>query len=175
MTAVSTVPPTEDATPRWDPAGSVVTPEHAAFIYHESRLADEGRYSEWEALWTDDAKYWVPMGEDQDPETQLSYIYDNRQRIRSRIAQLNSGVRHSQVPPSKMRRTVSNLERIGSDDRSVTIASNFVLVEYRVEMAVWAGRYVHRIETAPEGLGLIEKTVHLVNAHGPVKTLAFLI
>jgi len=31
-------------------------------------------------------------------------------RIRSRVAQLNTGVRHSQVPPSVLRRTVSNFE-----------------------------------------------------------------
>ena len=31
-----------------------------AFLYKESRLADESRYDEWEALWEDDAVYWVP-------------------------------------------------------------------------------------------------------------------
>ena len=30
-----------------------------AFIYTEARLADESRYAEWEALWDDDAVYWV--------------------------------------------------------------------------------------------------------------------
>ena len=162
-------------TASWNPTRAVVDPELAAFVYHESRLADEARYSEWEALWTDDARYWVPMQEGQDPETHLSYIYDNRQRIKSRIAQLNTGARHSQTPPSKMRRILSNLERVDSDDRSVTVGSNFALFEYRIEMSIWAGRYLHRIETGPDGLRLIEKTVLLVNSHGPVKTLAFLI
>jgi 3-phenylpropionate/cinnamic acid dioxygenase small subunit len=152
-----------------------VDAEVAAFLYLEARLADEARYSEWEALWTDDARYWVPMGQDQDPDTHVSYIYDNRQRIRSRIAQLNSGARHAQTPPSVMRRLISNLERVATDERSVTVASNFVLFEYRVEMTTWAGRYLHRIETGPDGLRLIDKTVHLVNAQGPIPTLAFLI
>jgi 3-phenylpropionate/cinnamic acid dioxygenase small subunit len=31
-----------------------------AFIYTEARLAAESRYAEWEALWDDDAVYWVP-------------------------------------------------------------------------------------------------------------------
>ena len=157
------------------PVGAPVRPELAAFIFMEARLADEARYSEWEALWTDDARYWVPMGEDHDPETRLSYIYDNRQRIRSRVAQLNSGARHSQTPPSRMRRLIGNLEQLGGDDRSVTVASNFVLFEHRFEMTTWAGRYIHRIETGSDGLRLIEKTVHLVNAGGPIRTLSFLI
>ena len=136
-----------------------VSPELAAFVYLEARLADEARYSEWEALWAPSASYWVPMHPDDDPQTQLSYIYDNRQRIRSRIAQLNTGARHSQNPPSVMRRIISNMEQVASDDRSTTVASNFVLFEYRVEMTIWAGRYVHRIETGPEGLRLIETDV----------------
>jgi 3-phenylpropionate/cinnamic acid dioxygenase small subunit len=157
------------------PATTVVDPELAAFIYLEARLADEGRYSEWEALWTDDARYWVPMRPGDDPETRLSYIYDNRSRIRSRVAQLNSGARHSQTPPSTMRRLISSLEQVAADGRSTTIASNFALFEHRREMNIWAGRCIHRIETGPAPLRLIQKTVHLVNADSPIRTLAFLI
>ncbi|MFG3022348.1 aromatic-ring-hydroxylating dioxygenase subunit beta [Streptomyces sp. NPDC048254] len=157
------------------PAFTPVDPELAAFIYLEARLADESRYSEWEALWDDDACYWVPMREGDDPQRNLSYIYDNRRRLRSRIAQLNTGSRHAQTPPSRMRRTVSNLEVLAHEGDLVTIGSNFALHEYRHELTVWAGRYVHRIRTGPDGPRLVEKTVHLVNGHGAVPTLAFLI
>ncbi|MFE4963799.1 aromatic-ring-hydroxylating dioxygenase subunit beta [Streptomyces sp. NPDC056660] len=157
------------------PAFTPVDPELAAFIYLEARLADESRYSEWEALWDDDACYWVPMREDHDPRRNLSYIYDNRRRLHSRIAQLNTGSRHAQTPPSRMRRTVSNLEVLAHDGDTVTIGSNFALHEYRHELTVWAGRYVHRIRTGPDGPRLVAKTVHLVNGHGAVPTLAFLI
>ena len=34
------------------------------FLYREARLADEARYAEWEALWTDDGVYWVPATTD---------------------------------------------------------------------------------------------------------------
>ena len=34
--------------------------EVSQFIYREARLQDEHAYDEWEALWTDDAIYWVP-------------------------------------------------------------------------------------------------------------------
>src|ERR1700704_2446246 len=91
-------------------AAAAVDQALVAFVYREARLADEARYSEWESLWDDDALYWVPMHPDDDPETRLSYVYDNRQRIKSRVAQLNTGVRHSQTPPSVMRRIISNLE-----------------------------------------------------------------
>jgi 3-phenylpropionate/cinnamic acid dioxygenase small subunit len=156
-------------------AGALVDPALVAFIYHEARLADEARYSEWEALWDDNARYWVPMSPDADPETQVSYINDNRTRIRSRVAQLNTGVRHSQTPPSVLRRTVSNFEVTDAADGVVTVASNFVLVEYRFAVTLWAGRSLHAIRRTEAGLRLAGKTVHLVNAGGPIPTLAFLI
>ena len=34
------------------------------FLYREARLADEARYAEWLALWTDDGVYWVPATTD---------------------------------------------------------------------------------------------------------------
>ena len=156
--------------------GEGVDPAWASFIYREARLADESRYSEWESLWDDEeAIYWVPIQPGQDPETHLSYIYDNRRRLASRIRQLNSGFRHAQVPPSVMRRLITNMEVIGRDERSVTIGSNFALFEYREVLNIWAGRYIHRIRTSGDELRLLEKTVHLVNSSAPIPTLAFLI
>lgn len=162
------------------PADPALEPDVLAFLHREARLADEARYSEWESLWDDDGVYWVPMGPDHDPRVNLSYIYDNRRRIRSRVAQLNSGARHSQTPPSVMRRLLTNIEVLdrGRDDRgaTVTVAANFVLFEYRHELTTWAGRVVYTVRRhADGGLALAAKTIHLVNAGGPVPTLAFLI
>jgi 3-phenylpropionate/cinnamic acid dioxygenase small subunit len=156
-------------------ASAAVEPGIAAFIFLEARLADESRYAEWEALWDDAARYWVPMHEGADPESEVSYIYDNRRRIASRVAQLKTGVRHSQTPPSKMRRLITNLELLAHDETTVTVGSNFVLFEYRFGLTTWAGRYIHRVRVHDAELRLVEKTVHLVNAGGPVPTMAFLI
>ncbi|HWP75526.1 MAG TPA: aromatic-ring-hydroxylating dioxygenase subunit beta, partial [Methylomirabilota bacterium] len=84
----------------------------AAFLYREARLADEARYAEWLALWTDDGVYWVPATTDPDAnsERHLSHIYDNRARIETRVKLLQTGVRYSQEPASRMRRLISNIE-----------------------------------------------------------------
>jgi 3-phenylpropionate/cinnamic acid dioxygenase small subunit len=155
---------------------SSVDPALVDFVYLEARLADESRYAEWDALWHDhDALYWVPMREDTDPETELSYIYDNRPRIKKRVAQLQTGARHSQSPPSNLRRVISNFEQVAADDESVTVAANFMLHEYRFSLVTWAGRYIYRIRTDGEELRLAAKTVHLVNGDGAISTLSFLI
>ena len=146
------------------------------FVFREARLADESRYDEWESLWHErDAMYWVPMHEGADPETEVSYIYDNRPRIAKRIAQLKTGARHSQTPPSRLRRVISNFELIEHDDDSSTVAANFVLYEYRYTLVTWAGRYVYRLRTDGPELKLAGKTVLLVNGDGALTTMSFLI
>jgi len=56
------------------------------FVYREARLADEARYAEWLALWTDDGVYWVPATSDPaaSPDLHISHVYDNRGRIETR-------------------------------------------------------------------------------------------
>lgn len=152
-------------------------PEVLSFLYLEARLADEGRYSEWESLWADDdtVEYRVPMHPNDDPRTTLAYINDNGRRIKSRVAQLNTGNRHSQNPPSVMRRVLSNSEVVEQSENTVTVESNFALFEYRVRQRYWAGRVVHTVRRSENGLKLIRKIVHLIDASGPIDTLAFLI
>jgi 3-phenylpropionate/cinnamic acid dioxygenase small subunit len=154
---------------------AAVNPAAAAFLFKEARLADEARYSEWESLWDDDGLYWVPMHPDDDPELKVSYIYDNRRRLKSRIAQLNTGVRHSQTPPSMLRRILGNMETLDEQDGVLTIGCNFVLLEYRYELTTWAGRYIYKIRMTGEEPKLSAKTVHLVNGGGAITTMSFLI
>jgi 3-phenylpropionate/cinnamic acid dioxygenase small subunit len=160
---------TVDAQPQSPAIRPLPDPEILSFLYLEARLADEGRYSEWESLWADDdtAEDRVPMHPD--------YINDNRRRIKSRVAQLNTGNRHSQNPPSVMRRLVSNSEVVDQTVDTVTVESNFALFEYRVRQRYWAGRVVHTIRRSKDGPKLVRKIVHLIDASGPIDTLAFLI
>jgi benzoate/toluate 1,2-dioxygenase subunit beta len=146
------------------------------FIYREARLADENRYDEWEALWTDDGVYWVPFGsDDADPETQMSVIYDNRSRIATRIKQFKTGKRHSATPLPRVRRIVSNVEVDDADGAEIRAAANFVAYESRERgITVWAGRTEYRLRRTPE-LQMAAKHVYLINNDRPLDTLSFLI
>src|SRR6266478_5496444 len=97
------------------------------FVYREARLADEHEYDAWEALWADDAIYWVPANADDiDPTTQMSIIFDNRSRIATRIKQLHTGKRHAQNPASRLRHLISNVELLGAEDDEVEVGANFL-------------------------------------------------
>src|SRR5580704_15090098 len=153
----------------------------ADFLYREARLADEARYAEWLALWTDDGVYWVPATTDPaaDPERHLSHVYDNRARIETRVKLLQTGHRYSQEPASLMRRLVSNIEVTAAKAGELTVESNFILAELAVqakhELHWWAGRTTHRLRPVDGELRMSRKTVVLVNAAEPLPNLAFLI
>jgi 3-phenylpropionate/cinnamic acid dioxygenase small subunit len=148
------------------------------FLYLEARLQDEHRYEEWEALWTDDAVYWVPAAADGDEAgTQMSIIYDNRARIATRVRQLRSGARHAQRPPSSLRRLIANVEILDDTDADdIPVGANFLVVESRARgTQLWAGRAEYRLRPTEDGLRMAYKKVSLVDRDQPLYTLAFLI
>jgi benzoate/toluate 1,2-dioxygenase beta subunit len=148
------------------------------FIYREARLQDELEYDAWEALWTDDAIYWVPAnGDDIDPTTQMSVLFDNRSRIATRIKQLHTGKRHSQNPPSRLRRLVSNVELLsGGEGEDIQAGANFVIYESRERgVTLWAGRSEYKLRRTDDGLRMAYKKVLLVNNDRPLSTMSFLV
>lgn len=151
------------------------------FLHREARLADEARYAEWLALWTDDAVYWVPATTDPgaDPSSHISHIYDNRARLETRVKLLQTGHRYSQEPASAMRRLVSNVEVEAVDGAELVAGSNFVLGELSIqagrELHWWVGRATHRLRRVDGELRMCQKKVVLVNAAEPLPNLSFLI
>jgi benzoate/toluate 1,2-dioxygenase subunit beta len=151
------------------------------FLYREARLADEARYAEWLALWTDDAVYWVPATTDPaaDPDKHLSHIYDNRGRLETRIKLLQTGHRYSQEPASPMRRLIANIEVAPAENGELVAESNFALAERAIqarrEMHWWVGRATHRLRRVGGELRMCRKKVVLVNAAEPLPNLSFLI
>jgi len=149
-----------------------------AFLYREARLADENRYDEWIALWTDDAIYWLPANiDDYDPQHHLSIIYDDRGRLQDRIDRLKSGAAWAQEPRSRMRRLISNIEiDPPSAGGEITVHSNFVLGELRRgrQTAYFAGQ-THRLRASSGGLKMAYKKVMLINNNEPIHNLTFII
>jgi len=151
--------------------------EVEAFLFREARLQDTHQYDAWEQLWTEDAIYWVPAnGLDGDPDQVMSVIYDNRSRIGIRIAQLNTGRRHTQEPRSNLVRIVSNVEIVSVEGDEMSVHSNSLVYEDSLRgETIWACRNEFRLRRAEDGLRMVKKKVGLVNNHKPINTLSFLI
>lgn len=151
------------------------------FLYREARYADELNYDAWEALWTDDALYWVPVASTDDPLRQMSVIYDNRSRIGTRLKQVRTGKRYAQAPPSSLRRLLSNIEFLGGMPNpeggvDLEVAANFLVLESRERgNNLWGGRTTYRLRRVDGALRLAYKKVVLVDNDKPLSTLGFLI
>lgn len=155
--------------------------EVVAFIIDEADAADRHDYDRWEALWADDGLYWVcgPTNahDRKQADVSVSFVYDNRRRIGSRLAQLRTNRRVSQAPPSDLSRIVSNhMVEVGPNPSStIAVWSRFLLVEHRNELLrLWAGRVRYEIAVDGDSLCLREKRVILVNRRSPLETFAFI-
>ena len=147
------------------------------FVYEEARYADEHDYDAWESLWTDDAIYWVPVdGEGTDPQRTMSIVYDNRNRISTRLKQLRTGKRYSQTPQSRLRRLISNVEVLGTEGDDLVVGANFLLLEAReARSELLGGRVTYHLRQEADGLRMSRKKVVLVGNDGAVPSVGYLI
>ena len=72
------------------------------FVYHEASLIDEKRFDEWYELFTDDARYWMPLTRGQpDGENHTSLFYEDKLLLKVRIERLKNPRSFSQHQPSQ--------------------------------------------------------------------------
>ncbi|HZF83867.1 MAG TPA: aromatic-ring-hydroxylating dioxygenase subunit beta, partial [Burkholderiaceae bacterium] len=104
---------------------ATVTRDHLVdFVLHEARLLDEKRFDEWNALFTDDAIYLVPLTPGQpDGLNHTSHLYEDKLLRELRIQRFKSPRAFSQQPPSRCQH-VLQLPGLESRDEA---ANRFVL------------------------------------------------
>jgi benzoate/toluate 1,2-dioxygenase beta subunit len=146
-------------------------------LYTEARLLDEGRYTDWLAMLTDDVVYRIPCnGSGGDPQGEISIVYDDRARLGDRIERLGTGVAHAQSPPSKTRRLVSNVQVEEVGDGVARVVSAFILYELRRKHdRVFAGRYDHQLRFVDGRWKIAGKKAVLVNNDEVIDNLTFIV
>ncbi len=139
---------------------------YETFLAYEARLLDEALFDDWLALFTEDARYWVPIEPNQaDPYETVSLMYDDRRLLETRVRRLSDPRIYSQEPRSRTSRLVTNLTLESAGDQpGVLVRSKFVLVEYRRDsQRLFAGTYHHRLVGEGESMRIAMKKVELVN------------
>lgn len=152
--------------------------EVTQFIYREARLQDTHQYDAWEALWTDDAIYWVPAGgaTGGDPDENMSIIYDNRSRIALRVRQFHTGKRYTQIPQSSLVRVVSNIEITERNDGEVRVSCAAIVYEStRRGEVLWPSRNEYLLRNVGGEWKMALKKVVLAHNDKALLTMSFLI
>jgi len=145
-------------------------------LHREARHLDRREFRLWLALYTDDAQYWVPLLEEyHDPDTELNIIYDDKSRLAGRVGRLEGAFAYAQDPPSRTARMLGSV-LVTRTDRGFATEAVFFLYELRLGVSqVLAGRYLHELVPAAEGLRIRRKTVELVNRTESFANLTFVL
>jgi 3-phenylpropionate/cinnamic acid dioxygenase small subunit len=140
------------------------------FVVGEARLLDEKRYAEWNALFLDDAIYWVPLVPMQ-PEglDHTSHLYEDKLLRELRIERLKSPRAFSQQPPTRSLHllqtpTVEPTNAARPDEHLVRTVFQYTESQGD-EMNTFVGVCWHRIVADESGaLRIRQKRVDLINS-----------
>ena len=139
--------------------------EIAAFIRTEARLIDEQRFDEWLDLFTDDARYWMPLEMGQtDPILHNSLFYDDKILLRIRIERLKGAKTYSQKPKSRCHHLLQTPEIERRDGGEIQTWTPFHYVETRLdEQTLYAGWSRHTLIVEHGTPRIRLKRIDLVN------------
>ncbi|KWV59529.1 hypothetical protein AS156_31365 [Bradyrhizobium macuxiense] len=118
-----------------------------AILFREARLLDHGNWSEWVAMYREDAVYWVPAWLDeykttQDPTTQVSLLYHaSRRGLEERIARIESRKSITALPLPRTVHQISNLEARETGPCEISCQSVFAVHVYDPRVSKEHARY----------------------------------
>lgn len=137
------------------------------FVVHESRLLDEKRFDEWNALFTDEAYYWVPLVPGQaDGLNYTSHLYEDKLLRDLRIGRLQSPRAYSQQPPSRCQHLLQTpgIDVFEPDANRFVLRTPFHYTESQGdELNMFVGTFFHHLALTRDGLRMTLKRVDLIN------------
>jgi 3-phenylpropionate/cinnamic acid dioxygenase small subunit len=137
------------------------------FVVREARLLDARKYEEWNALFTDDAYYWVPLVPDQaDGINHTSHMYEDKLLRELRIERLKSPRAFSQQPPSRAHHLLQTptVEEFDADANRYLVRSEFHYTESQGdELQFYVGTCFHNLTVCDGKLLMTLKRVNLLN------------
>ena len=143
------------------------------FLFREARMLDERRFKEWVELFTDDVLYWAPIltnrtGREAKLEVQKfgesAHFEDGKTSLMNRVKRFDTGMAWAEVPPSRTRHLISNIEveRIdGSED--LKVRSSFLVYRSHLENdeEIYAGARTDLLRRKDGSWAIARREIHL--------------
>ncbi len=147
----------------------------AAFVYREARLIDEKRFDEWYALFTEDARYWMPLTRGQpEGEMHTSLFYEDRLLLKVRIERLRSPNAFSQQPPSFCQHILQQpaVEEADAAAGRFVVRTPFLYAESQLDRQQFlAGVAWHHLVSADGELRIRLKKIELLNCDAALPSI----
>ena len=113
------------------------------FLFQEAELLDERRYEEWLDLFTEDARYWMPMRRNVPADElereftreglDVNWFDEGKDTLTRRVKQIRTGVHWAEQPPSRICHMVSNVQILRASPSETEVKSRFLVYRNRVE------------------------------------------
>ena len=122
------------------------------FLYNEADLLDDHRYEDWLDLFTEDARYFMPMrrnvsSEEMEMENtaerhEMSWFDEGKATLIMRVKQIRTGVHWAEEPFSRVSHLVCNIRILDSSPDEVKIKSRFIVYRNRMvdEESLFVGK-----------------------------------
>ena len=149
--------------------------ELARFVIREARLIDEKRFDEWYELFTEDARYWVPLVPGQaDPLVHNSLAYEDKLLLKLRIERLKQPTAYSQKPQSRCLHVMQTPEVEKSDPvrGEFLLRTPFLYTETRGDDSQrYAATAWHTLVRSGDDLRIKLKRVDILNADAALPSI----
>ena len=148
-------------------------------LYLEARLLDARDFDAWNALFTDDAYYWVPLEHDQpDGINHTSHMYEDKLLRELRIQRLKSPRAFSQQPASRCHHLLQQptIELTDAAANHFVTRTEFHYSEARGdEMLMLVGTAYHHFRVEAGELRFTLKRVNLLNCDAALPSVQLFI
>ena len=159
---------------------TTLQPQHLVdLVYREARLLDTRDLETWNALFTDDAYYWIPITRDQpDGVNHTSHMYEDKLLRTLRIERLKSPRAYSQQPPSRCHHLLQapQIEAFDSAAQRWITRTAFHYTEARGDDVLFlVGDATHEFRLAAGVLRIGHKRVDLLNGDSALPSVQLFI
>ena len=117
------------------------------FFFNEADLLDEREYDKWLELLTEDIVYWMPMRKnvsygnrhkDVTAEHDLAWVHDDKDTLRKRVKQIQTGIHWADEPISRVSHLITNIRLVDPisalrEGEKTTTKSRFIVYRNRLE------------------------------------------
>lgn len=142
------------------------------FLYDEAALLDARRFEEWLQLFTDDARYFMPIRRTRTKHEldheftqpgEMAFFDDTRASLARRVRKLATQRSWSEDPPSRTRHLVTNVRIVEDRDGEFAVESNFHLYRTRLksEEDSWIGSRRDTLRREGDSFRIAGRSIYL--------------
>ena len=140
--------------------------EAEALLLEEARLIDDQHLEQWLDLYTEQCCYWIPgSGSTGDPRHEVTLEFHDRRRLLDRVTRLQTGYAYSQIPPTRSRHLLTNIELWEDDNLGVLARANCLIYTlFRGQQRTLGGWIGYSLHHDGAELRVAVKQINLIDA-----------